>query len=112
MVSAHRLSYLVHKGDIPSGLHVCHTCDNRACINPDHLWLGSNLDNHNDKIRKNRGVVLRGEDNGRAKLSEGRVKEIRIRHFAGESCSSISQSLDVSYVTVWRVIKHATWRCV
>jgi hypothetical protein len=51
---APRLSYEAFKGPIPKGLHVLHTCDVRACVNPEHLWLGTNQDNINDKMRKGR----------------------------------------------------------
>ncbi len=53
-IFAHRAAYLVWKGEIPSGLFVLHTCDNRRCINPDHLWIGTSKDNVRDMISKNR----------------------------------------------------------
>lgn len=74
-VRAHRYSYELHKGPIPPGMLVCHTCDNPLCVNPDHLWLGTNKDNSDDKIRK--GRQARGSQIAVSKLTEEGVVEMR-----------------------------------
>lgn len=77
---AHRVSYQLHKGAIPAGANVCHSCDVPACVNPDHLWLGSQLDNLQDMAQKGRST--RGAANAGAKLSEQQVIEMWDLHRA------------------------------
>lgn len=54
MILAHRLSWILANGPIPDNLCICHTCDNRTCVNPDHLWLGTRADNNSDMTKKGR----------------------------------------------------------
>lgn len=81
-IAAHRASWLIHYGDIPDGLWVLHKCDNKLCVRPDHLFLGTHRDNVDDAVRK--GIIkatrARGERSGNARLTDAQVTEIRERH--------------------------------
>lgn len=72
---AHRWAYENLVGPIPSGINVCHRCDVRSCVNPAHLFLGTQHDNMRDMHKKLRGA--RGETHGRHRLTEADVREIR-----------------------------------
>lgn len=83
---AHRVSYQLFRGPIPKGILVCHTCDVRRCLNPDHLFLGTHKDNSQDCLKKGRraDVGAQGEGHGHSKLTENQVKDIREKISSGE----------------------------
>ena len=103
----HRHKYREHKGEIPDGLIVRHTCDNRMCCNPEHLLLGTTKDNARDRVERGRGAA--GERNGRAKLTATAVKDIRMMHNEGVTASSLALYYKVSVSTIHRIISGKTW---
>lgn len=112
-VYAHRHAYELWIGPIPNGLYVLHKCDNPSCVNPQHLFVGSHLDNVADMIAKGRnsgnhkGV---GEANGRSKLSAPEVKSIRQRYKNGESQTALSREFDLGVTAINKVVTYKTWK--
>lgn len=102
---AHRLSYEIHAGPIPNGLIVCHHCDNPGCVNPDHLFVGTQKDNAQDALKKKRHYV--GEKNGRSKLTEENVKEILNSNMNGQQ---LADKFDVTRSTINNVRRGETWQ--
>lgn len=107
---AHRLSYEVFKGEIPKGLFVLHKCDNTRCINPDHLFLGTQKDNMQDMNNKNRRNDAIGSKHPTAKLSEKQVLEIRELHKKGILTSKLAKLFNTPYMTIASVIKRKSWK--
>lgn len=109
-VGAHRFSFTLHCGPIPSGLFVLHTCDNRACVRPDHLFVGTNLDNVRDMFSKGRQSLRHGEFAGRARLTEVNVRDIRQRNAEGVGARTLAREFGVSRRAVQQAIQRKTWR--
>jgi len=106
-VRAHRYSYELHIGPIPPQMFVCHSCDVRSCVNPDHLFLGTNQDNMQDCV--NKGRISRGEDRHNAKLTPDLVGEIRERYLAGETQHFLAKEYNMCQSTISRVCAEKYW---
>jgi hypothetical protein len=103
---AHRVAYELTHGEIASGLHVLHSCDHRKCCNPKHLYLGTNQDNVDDKVRKNRQSHTIGMTNGMARLTEVQVKSIKSDP---RSLREIAKDYEVSHVQIGYIRRGIQW---
>jgi hypothetical protein len=116
-VGAHRLAWMLARGEIPTGLHVLHRCDNPPCCNPEHLFLGTMKDNCADMVAKGRGnrakgarhgrhthpeATARGERSGTAKLTDQQVEEIRNSQ---DDALTLARRFAVSRTHIYRVVK-------
>lgn len=107
----HRISWRLTHGPIPDGMWVLHRCNNARCGNPEHLYLGSHLDNMADmRIAGSRKGKTSGEKSGRAILNEGAVLEARRRYLAGESQPEIARSMGVSTSCIAHAITRRNWK--
>lgn len=107
---AHRISWIVHNGQIPAGLCVCHKCDNPACVNPWHLFLGTNAENTADRTAKGRTAPQQGTQNPRCKLTESAVLRIRALRAAGVPRKEVARLTGASRAQVRQVHERKTWR--
>ncbi len=106
-VIAPRISWKIHYGGIPQGKYVLHKCDNPSCVNPDHLYLGNQYDNMADMYRSGRAKHKRGEENGKSKLTEAIVREIRT---STNTLVALARKFGINRRTVWSVQSRKTWR--
>ncbi len=106
----HRISWALFRGEIPTGLRVCHTCDVRACVNPDHLFLGTAAENSADMKRKGRSCF--GDKNPRAKLTTEQVRTIKARLAWGEKAPVIARRVGVTASNILLIGRGKIWRHV
>jgi len=112
--TAHRLSWEIYKGEIPEGAQILHRCDVPACVNPEHLFLGTQQDNMQDMYEKKRNGYQGspGERNPKAKLTEAKVREIKHLLKAGKDLQTIADTYGVTHGAVWFIQKGLTWKNV
>jgi len=122
-VSAHRFAYVLAYGVIPTGMDVCHRCDNPSCVRPSHLWLGTHDDNMADKTAKGRAPkgdgngsrthperLQRGEQHHGAKLTTPEVVAIRALHAAGGmTYTAIGRRYGMDPTTISDIVRRHIW---
>lgn len=106
-IRAHRLSWLLHCGQLPRDLYICHQCDVRGCVNPKHLWIGTTQQNTADKVLKNRQARRTRENCWNNKLDWEKVRLIRQD---GRPRRIIAEQYGVSGSLITLVKKHVIWR--
>jgi hypothetical protein len=107
VIGAHRFAYRRVHGEV-DGLHICHHCDNKACVNEGHLFAGTNTDNRRDSVRK--GRAAHGERHGLAKISRCEVALIRQLYQAGGiSQSWLGRGFGISQTQVGRIVNRKRW---
>jgi hypothetical protein len=115
-VPAHRLSYEMAFGKIPVGMLICHSCDNPICVNPAHLFCGTQSDNLVDCVAKGRHryilPMINGERISSAKLTEAQVRIIRSRLRAGAKISALAKEFTMSKRTICDIGNLRTWKHV
>jgi hypothetical protein len=121
---AHRFSWVIHRGEIPVGLFVLHRCDTPACVNPDHLFLGTKADNNADMVAKGRHVsggthtpvalakYKRGEMHHKAKLTPNMVRAIRVDSAAGLSFAQLGRIYGICSGHVAKIVRRQLWKDV
>lgn len=108
---AHRVSWILHRGELPRDILVLHRCDVRECVNPNHLFLGTYKDNAIDREKKGRGANQKGENNHASVLTESLVLRLRTMRDSGLKYREISERTGVSETTIVNACLH-TWRHV
>ncbi len=110
---AHRIAFYLASGFDPGDELVCHSCDNRRCVNPKHLFLGTNADNIADRDAKGRHVALKGAEVGTSKLTVEQVKQIRLEYaLGGYTQTSLGVKYGVHHSCISFITTNKHWRHV
>jgi len=109
---AHRVSWEIYFGEIPKGMLVCHKCDVPSCVNPDHLFLGSDADNMRDRDEKCRVAHNKGEKCGKSKIKESDVIAIKTLFKSGATQTEIGNKLGINRKNVFNIVRGVSWRHV
>lgn len=107
---AHRFSFLLTHGHISGGMNICHHCDNPACVNPEHLFEGTDKDNSQDALKKGRLYIAKNEQHKRSKLTWDNVNEIRRLHNLGTSKGEIGLKFGLTKQNVMSIVNNKTWK--
>ena len=112
MWGAHRVSWMIKNGFDPGEFHVLHTCDNKICVNPNHLVIGTHQDNMKDMLNKKRNnwKSFPGEKNLSSKLTDQQVIEIRDRIKNGEKNVRLAEEFDIHHQTISRIKLGKVWK--
>lgn len=108
IVNAHRHAFQLARGSVPAGYEVCHTCDLRACVNPDHLFLGTHAENMRDMAHKGRGP--HGDRSNLAVYAESTVVAIRLAVAGGAPVADAARRFGVPYRSAFRMVTGMTWK--
>ncbi len=109
-IKAHQYSWILHKGEIPKGMLICHHCDNPACVNPNHLFLGTVRDNLIDMVNKGRGNFNYGEKYPKHKLNTEDVLLIRKLYRLGASTQiQLAKDFNMSFQQISRIVNNQRW---
>ena len=110
MLLAHRAAFELANGPIPAGTFICHTCDNRRCVNPAHLYAGTPQQNMDDKVARGRQSYLSGESNGCAKLTTGQVLAIRTARAGGAKQRELAAIYGVGQTQISKICIGKRWK--
>ena len=107
---AHRVAWILEFGAIPDEMCALHRCDNPPCVNVEHLFLGTQIDNIKDRDSKGRGVQVCGENHGNAKMTWEKVALLRERYSQGIGCPTLAKDFGIDGSTAWDIAMGHTWK--
>lgn len=108
-ISSHVAAWILIKGPVPKGMCVLHHCDNPRCVNPDHLWIGTQLENMRDMVKKRRARGCRGESHANHKLTSSDVASIRSLKLSGHTGVELAKRFGVTPAQISNIVLNKQW---